>query len=517
MGLTWAPSRPYSPLQATIRKRERKDGSCIYQVRWLQGGRGGSWESEPFGDETSAEDFRKLVDAHGQQWPHGWVKGRGFVEPDAHPNDVPFADFATRYVNRLTGIDDRAREDYHREIRIHFSALRHTDPYGAAHAPTICTLNQDDVTDWVRAEEEGERDPDDPEKWKRRPADPKSIANRHGLLFCIVQAAIDSDPQLRTLSCCKATNLPRVDDHVEEEMTFLERDEYQRIAAEITDPDARDLADWLVGTGMRWGEATALKVSDLNLLSDRPSVSVQRAWKKAKKGAPGGAFYLGPPKTKKARRLLRLSPVPVDMARRLVAGLQPDGYVFRAQMGGAWRHANFHKQEVEAGRRSGGEEGAAEAAEDPRPSAYACLVADRCPHSSARDPNPVGARVDPDDGGPVRASGVLCERPEQVRGLQGVDDVPLDRLQRPADNDDQAEVRSSVHSAQERDETRDRLAAGDRPGPQSDRSMLHLGDRDDLLPGQREGEVTEHHRPPCLRPPAPPPPAARGRPRRCRT
>lgn len=52
---------------ATIRKRERKDGSATFQVRWLQGGRGGSWESEPFADEESAELFKKLVDAHGQQ------------------------------------------------------------------------------------------------------------------------------------------------------------------------------------------------------------------------------------------------------------------------------------------------------------------------------------------------------------------------------------------------------------------------------------------------------------------
>ena len=329
---------------ATIRRRERKDGSCIYQVRWLQGGRGGSWESEPFGDEKSAEDFKKLVDAHGQQWPHGWVRGRGFVEPDSHPGDVLIVDYAKRYVDRLTGIDDRTRDDYHREVRIHFAVLKHTDAYGQEQPATICSLTQDDVTDWVRAEEAGERDADDPEKWVRRPADPKSIANRHGLLFCIVQAAVDADPQLRTANCCKRTKLPRLDDHTREEMTFLEREEYQRIAAEITDPDARDLADWLVGTGMRWSEATALKVHDLNLTSDRPSVSIQRAWKKAKKGTASGAFYLGPPKTRKARRLLRLSPVQVDMARRLVAGLSPDDYVFRAAKGGAWRHANFYNR-----------------------------------------------------------------------------------------------------------------------------------------------------------------------------
>jgi integrase len=328
---------------ATIRKRERKDGSATYQVRWLQGGRGGSWESEAFGDEDSADQFRKLVDAHGQQWPHGWVKGRGFVEPDEQPGDIPLMKWATRYVDRLTGIDIRTREDYYREIRIHFEHIVHTRADGIEVPATICNLTQDDVTDWVRREEDGERDPADPEKWLRREADPKSIRNRHGLLYCIVQAAVDAEPQLRTTNCCKKTRLPRVDDHIDDDMTFLERDEYARVAQEIKDPDARDLADWLVGTGMRFGEATALRVSDLNLTADKPTVSVQRAWKKAKKGSEK-AFYLGPPKTKKARRLLGLSPAQIDMLRRHVAGRSPDDFIFRAAMGGPWRHANFYNR-----------------------------------------------------------------------------------------------------------------------------------------------------------------------------
>lgn len=326
---------------ASIVERPRKDGAVTYQVKWRQDG---EWQSERFGEPEAAEQFKALVEAHGGQWPRGWVRGQGFVEEPAVPGDVDFLAYAERYVSRLTGIEERTREDYRREVRIHFALLRHTDHGGREHPATICNLTQDDIADWVRAEEEGERDPADPEKWVRRKADPKSIANRHALLYCIVQSAIDSEPQLRTKNCCKKTRLPRLDDHVDEEMTFLERDEYQRIATEITDPAARDLADWLVGTGMRWGEATALKVSDLSLTSDRPSVSVQRAWKKAKKGSPGGAFYLGPPKTRKARRLLRLSPVQVEMARRLVAGLGPDDYVFRAAKGGAWLHANYYNR-----------------------------------------------------------------------------------------------------------------------------------------------------------------------------
>ncbi|MER5882665.1 site-specific integrase [Streptomyces sp. NPDC001941] len=326
---------------ASIVKRPKKSGDVTYQVKWRQDG---EWQTENFGDPDAADQFRRLVEAHGNQWPHGWVRGQGFVEEPAVPGDIPLLEYATRYVDRLTGIDDRTREDYHREVRIHFTLLRHTTPAGEDATATIGNLTQEDVTDWVRAEETGERDPHDAEKWLRRPADPKSIRNRHGLLFCVVQAAIEATTPLRTTNCCKRTSLPRVDDHTDEEMTFLERDEYERIAQEITDPDARDLADWLVGTGMRWSEATALRVSDLALTAERPSVNIQRAWKKAKKGSPGGAFYLGPPKTKKARRLLRLAPAQVELARRHSTGRRPDDFVFRAAMGGAWRHANYYNR-----------------------------------------------------------------------------------------------------------------------------------------------------------------------------
>jgi hypothetical protein len=36
-------------------------------------------KGEKFGDDVSAEQFKRLVDAHGQQWPPGWVKGKGFA------------------------------------------------------------------------------------------------------------------------------------------------------------------------------------------------------------------------------------------------------------------------------------------------------------------------------------------------------------------------------------------------------------------------------------------------------
>ncbi|SEC01735.1 Site-specific recombinase XerD [Streptomyces misionensis] len=327
---------------ATIKRRDNADGTTTYRVRWQQGGRTGGWQSEKFGDETSAEEFKQLVDAHGQQWPPGWVKGKGFVQEPAVDGDMPLTDWAHRYVDRLTGIDERTRHDYKRDIDNHFAIIRHVQPSGLVVEATIANVTADDIQDWVRAEEAGERDPGNPEAWLRRKSSPKSIANRHGLLSAIVQAAVESDPPRRSKNCCTGTRLPRVDDGIDDEMCFLEHDEYARIAAEIQDPHARDLADWLVGTGMRWGEATALQVRDVSLT--RSTVSVQRAWKRAAAGDGGPAYFLGPPKTKKARRVIALSPLQMDMLRRRMAGKAPEGLLFETPRGKSWRHDNFWRR-----------------------------------------------------------------------------------------------------------------------------------------------------------------------------
>ncbi len=326
---------------ASIVERPKADESITYQVRWRDGGaRTGKVETENFGALDQAEEFKNLVDAHKQHWPYGWVRGRGFVEEPDVPGDQPLLDWAFRYVSRLTGVDDRTRDDYEREVRLHLSLLVHTTQSGVVIPATVCNVTADDVADWVRAEEQGLKDPDNPTKWIRRKADPKSIGTRHGLLFSILQAAVDADPPLRTKNPCKGTSLPRLDDHIEEEMCFLEHNEYERLRAEITDPDAADLVDWLVGSGTRWGEATALQVRDLNLDIAKPTVTITRAWKKAKKGSDK-PMYLGPPKTKKARRVLRLTPTQVAMLRRRTTGLSPEAFVFRTGLGKVWHHANF--------------------------------------------------------------------------------------------------------------------------------------------------------------------------------
>jgi integrase len=325
------------PAMASIVERPKRGGEITYQVRWREGGgRQSPVQTEKFGDRDQAEQFRDLVNAHGQHWPPGWIPGRGFAEPETAPDDMPLLDWTHRYVDKLTGIDERTRKDYRREVDRHLSLIVHTRLDGTVLPATVGNIVKDDLRDWVRAEETGQRDPLNPEKWLRRKASPKSILNRHGLLWCAMEAG--KETALRADNPCDGSYLPRVDTSTDEEMVFLEREEYQRVRAEIRNEHARNLADWLVGTGMRWGEATAIQVKDINLT--RATVNVQRAWKRTEEYA----WVLGPPKTKKARRVLALAPAQVETVRRLVAGLASDDLVFRTVTGRVWRHANFYKE-----------------------------------------------------------------------------------------------------------------------------------------------------------------------------
>ncbi|MEU1309424.1 site-specific integrase [Streptomyces cinnamoneus] len=329
---------------ASIVERPKADGSITYQVRWRDGGgRSGKIQTELFGDIDAADQFKRLVDAHRQQWPPGWIRGRGFVDEEAQPNDPLLVSWALQYVSRINGVSDRVRQDYERDVHRHIALTTHTTPTGLVVPATVGNVTAADIADWVRMQERGEPDPHNPQEWLRKPAHPKTISNRHALLFCVFKAAVEAEPPLRTNNPCSKTKLPRRDIHIDDQMCFLERDEYARIRAEVTDPHAGDLLDWLVGSGTRWGEATALQVQDLRLNGNEPTAAIHRAWKRAPKGSEV-MFFLGPPKTKKGRRLLRLSPTQVEMLRRRIVGLRPEDFVFRTSAGKPWRHSSFYSR-----------------------------------------------------------------------------------------------------------------------------------------------------------------------------
>ncbi|MGW1544064.1 hypothetical protein ACWCPM_28130 [Streptomyces sp. NPDC002309] len=108
---------------AYVKAMENADGEVTsYRVRWRKGGaRDGLGESERFdGDEVgreAAELFCAAVNDAGQDWPPGWVKGKGMIVPDAaDDSEYRFDRYAAESVNHRTGVEDRYRDACHGEL-----------------------------------------------------------------------------------------------------------------------------------------------------------------------------------------------------------------------------------------------------------------------------------------------------------------------------------------------------------------------------------------------------------------
>src|SRR5699024_1592652 len=104
-------------------------------------------------------------------------------------------------------------------------------------------------------------------------------------------------------------------------------------------PRYRAFMAFLRGTGVRFGEATALLRKDFHLDAEQPYVRVEKAYKR---GADN-SFYVGPPKTKKERRNISLPPSLVEFIRPTVERAGRNDLVFVTSYRGPIRHSTFHQ------------------------------------------------------------------------------------------------------------------------------------------------------------------------------
>jgi integrase len=311
---------------ATITKYAGKRGTT-YRVRWREGGgRDGTPASAVFDYQADAVTFKGAVDAGGQSWPAGWRKvGTTAVRGDRPQEgaEAPlFADWGTHVVEAMSGIEPSTRGSYrsylHQRLIPAFGHLR-VNEVQAIH-----------IGVWINElENEGRK--------------PKTIANFHGLLFQIMEAATRHEPPLRSTNPCKDTRLPRRDtgDEVDDEMVFLTYQQYRLIRA-CAPESARDMLDVAVGTGLRFAELTALQVADIDVLAKpHPILRVRRAWKTDEKGKRA---RLGPPKTRRSRRTVQLTQELAETLIPLVAGRQFEEFVFTSPGGKAWWRHNFYNR-----------------------------------------------------------------------------------------------------------------------------------------------------------------------------
>ena len=319
-------------MAAWITEHTRSDGVISCYVRWRTGGvAGGKREVETFAkrttklNRTGAAAFKKLVDEAGQNWPDGWIKGVGWAEPDEAapiPAPVPtFSEVAREHVDAKLDITPGVRKTYRGQIsRL---AAFYVGDYYPFDQP-IDKITRDDVVLWRR----------------NCGYSLKTQSNYHmviwgTLTYAVLKGLIPTHPALDTAPSAKRIKAQQG------EKRFLTEAEFATAVGLAGGSDA-DFMTVLGATGMRFSEATAMWVSDVNLF--KRTIRITKAWKR--EGDEGEqdvppwlaklitdkhrlrGYYLGEPKSEAGRRTISIPPGLVEVLRPYVEGRAPDDVVF---------------------------------------------------------------------------------------------------------------------------------------------------------------------------------------------
>lgn len=254
----------------SVRIRYLKDGTPYWQVRFREDGKQSSISWNDQHDAQHCDDLIKKL---------GPAKAREIMKIiDAPRQATTLRQFLDNHIGHLTGIEPGTMNRYRAYLR--------NDIGPAIGDIPLTAVSRTDIARWVN----GMRDKTDA---NGKAPSGKTIANKHGFLAGALNAAVTEG--LIKSNPCDGNRLPRWD---RQEMVFLTREEYQMLREAVTEY-WRPLVDFLVTSGCRWSEATALKPSDVDQANG--TVRIRRAWKTG-----DGGYTIGVPKTKKSVRTINV-------------------------------------------------------------------------------------------------------------------------------------------------------------------------------------------------------------------
>lgn len=281
---------------ATIDERSRAGGRIAYRVMFRIDGR---QRSETFDRLEDAEDFVALVDKVGGAGAVAVRDARSRRGTKDHTLTV--TEWLTRHVDSLSGITTGTRRTYRALVR------RHVEPTFLGPLP-LEAVTAEHVQAWV-----------DELLAEPRPLSAKSVSNVQGLLSHALSRAVEKG--IRADNPARAVTITRTE---RREMTVLTEGEFA-VLLSVLDDKWQPLVLTLAGTGLRFGEATALRVGDLDLDARIPTLRVSRAWKFT---ASKSERSVGPPKTGAGSRTVSLSSQVVNAVRPLTVGRAHDAWLF---------------------------------------------------------------------------------------------------------------------------------------------------------------------------------------------
>lgn len=288
---------------ASIRTRIRRDGTPTWAVLYAIEGR---QTSLTFTDPDVAEQFRVLVDTVGPQRAMDAWGVADTPKASAKSRGVTVGDYLDSHIDQLTGVEQKCIDDYRRYVR------RDIRPF-FGELP-LAALEPADIARWI-------------EHLETIGNSPKTIRNKHGFLSGALGKAV---PNHIPINPAAGRRLPRRGSGDADEIRALTRDEFARLLEATTEP-WRPLIEFMVTSGARWGEVSALKPSDVD--REAGKVHIRRAWKYSSRG-----YEIGAPKTKRSKRTIK---IPAQILDRLDYSRE---YLFTNRSGGPIRYQGFRRR-----------------------------------------------------------------------------------------------------------------------------------------------------------------------------
>lgn len=254
---------------ASVRKRLRRDKTPYWSVLYLLNGK---QSSTSFNDLSDAEAFCELVNRVGA------ARALQLEGIDHTDRSLTVAGWVKHHIDHLSGVEKRTVDDYRSILRNDISPHLGAIP--------LAQLSRDDIVAWL-------------EHMRESGSSGKTISNKHRLLSGSLKTALKAG-HIPT-NPAAGIRLPRTR---RKGHRYLTPDEFNAILTEIP-AYWKPFVRFLVASGCRFNEATALRPQDVDRLNN--TVRITQARKRQK-----GGYILGATKTAAGERTADVPPDVLD-------------------------------------------------------------------------------------------------------------------------------------------------------------------------------------------------------------